>query len=366
MNGTTQREYVWRFSPQMLWLIALLMGLLVVIYYDGLKHMVNWWSTREEYSHGFLIPLISAFLIWQRKDQLEKIEFKGSWVGLGVAIFGLLVFMVGELATLYSIVQYGFVITLAGVIYALIGWPAFKIILIPICMLFFMVPLPNFIYFSLSQKLQLLSSAIGVWVIRLFGISVFLEGNVIDLGSYKLQVVEACNGLRYLFPLMTLGFIVAYFFQAPMWQRIFVFLSTIPITVLMNSFRIGVIGVLVEYWGQSQAEGFLHDFEGWVIFMACFGILFIEMWLFARFSRRRSKLREVFGLDMPSKTPIGTAVRVRTLPAVYWITVGLLVCTAVPTALLPQRAEAIPSRQEFIDFPMTLGDWNGRVILLMH
>src|SRR5207253_2194127 len=98
-------------------------------------------------------------------------------------------------------------------------------------------------YIQLSQKLQLWSSQLGVAVIRLFGISVYLEGNVIDLGSYKLQVVEACSGLRYLFPLMTLGFIAALFFRAPLWKRSILFLSTIPITVLMNSFRIGMIGI---------------------------------------------------------------------------------------------------------------------------
>lgn len=108
----------------------------------------------------------------------------------------------------------------------------------------------------------------------MFQIPVFLEGNIIDLGVYQLQVVEACSGLRYLFPLMSLGFIAAYFYQAAFWKRAIVFLMTIPITILMNSFRIGVIGVMVDNWGISMAEGFLHDFEGWIIFMACAAILF--------------------------------------------------------------------------------------------
>ena len=111
----------------------------------------------------------------------------------------------------------------------------------------------------------------------MFGISVYLEGNVIDLGSYKLQVVEACSGLRYLFPLVSLSFIAAYIYHGAFWKKAIIFLSSIPITVLMNSFRIGVIGVLVEYGGPGQAEGFLHDFEGWIIFMACIAILVLEM-----------------------------------------------------------------------------------------
>ena len=148
-------------------------------------------------------------------------------------------------------------------------------------MLFFTIPLPKFLYNNLSSQLQLISSEIGVWFIRLFDISVYLEGNVIDLGNYKLQVVEACSGLRYLFPLMTLGFIAAYFFKGAFWKRAIIFLSSIPITVLMNSLRIGMIGVTVEYWGVAAAEGLLHDFEGWVVFMACTAVLVLEMWVLA-------------------------------------------------------------------------------------
>ena len=127
-----------------------------------------------------------------------------------------------------------------------------------------MIPLPEFVLANLSTRLQLLSSQLGVAFIRLFDISVFVEGNVIDLGGYKLQVAEACSGLRYLFPLMTLGFLMACFYKGARWKRVVLFLSSIPITVLMNSIRIGIIGVTVERWGIRMAEGFLHDFRaGW-------------------------------------------------------------------------------------------------------
>ena len=107
-------------------------------------------------------------------------------------------------------------------------------------------------------------------------------GNIIDLGNYKLQVVEACSGLRYLYPLLSLGFLAAYLFQAPLWQRVVVFISAIPITIVMNSLRIAIVGVLVDRWGTEQAEGLLHFFEGWVIFIVCAAILAAEIWLFAR------------------------------------------------------------------------------------
>jgi len=209
-------------------------------------------------------------------------------------------YLAGELSALYVIVQYSFLVVLAGLILALLGWRAFKIIWAPLVILLFMIPLPNFIYQGLSGQAQLISSKLGVSIIRLCDISVLLEGNVIDLGSYKLQVAEACSGLRYLFPLMSLGFIAAYLFNGAFWKRLMIFISTIPITILMNSFRIGVIGVLVDRWGISMAEGFLHDFEGWVIFMACTGVLIAEMWALAKIGKNPRSLAEVFQLNFPS------------------------------------------------------------------
>ena len=152
-------------------------------------------------------------------------------------------FVLGELSSIYQIIQYGFLFSLFGIIIAMVGLQGLRLVWVPFVYLLFMVPLPTFIYQGLSSALQLISSEIGVSVIRLFGISVFLEGNVIDLGIYQLQVSEACNGLRYLFPLTSFGFLCAVIFQAPWWQRAIVFVSSIPITILMNSFRIGVIGV---------------------------------------------------------------------------------------------------------------------------
>lgn len=353
-------ENYWKNSSQT-WLILSAAALTIgVIFYDGAAQMVDWWSTREEYSHGFLIPLITIYLIWQRSDKLRKNQFEGSWAGVLVTIFGLFLFFVGELSTIYSVVQYGLVIVIFGVTLSYIGKRAFKIIAVPLVLLFFMIPFPNFIYNSLSSQLQLISSAIGVEVIRLFGISVFLEGNVIDLGTYKLQVVEACNGLRYLFPLMTLGFIVAYLYHAAFWKRAVVFLSTIPITILMNSFRIGVIGIMVEHWGQSMAEGFLHDFEGWVIFMACFGILFVEMWFLMRITKDPRPLKDVFGIDPPEPLVEGSTMNVRRIPISLIIAVTLIIVALVPATALPTRVEVATSRESFDTFPLEIGEWVGR------
>lgn len=340
---------------------ALLTGsLLIFIYFDGLSLMVKWWDSREEYGHGYMIPFITAFLIWQKKDQLEKMKFEPSWLGVFLVIFGLLLFYAGELSSIYTVIQYAFLVALYGVFLSVMGWKAFKVILIPLLILFFMIPLPSFLFNNLSSQLQLISSQLGVAVIRLFDISVFLEGNVIDLGIYKLQVVEACSGLNYLFPLMTLAFISAYFFTGAFWKKAVIFLSSIPITILMNSFRIGVIGVTVEYWGIAAAEGFLHDFEGWAVFMSCIAILLLEMWLLARIGNNKLPLREAFGLDFPEPTPDDAVVKNREISKSFYASLAIIVLVATSVFALPDRKEIIPDRVQYSEFPMNFDGWVGR------
>jgi len=360
MTSNTYPTVVWKES--FVWWISLIgVGAIVgFAFFDGLKELLRVWDTKEEYSYGYIIPAITAFLIWQRKDRLERMAFAGSWAGVALMFFGLCVFLLGDLSGLFLLVHYAFLLVVAGLALALTGWSGFRVIAVPLLLLAFMIPLPQFFLTEISAQLQLISSQIGVGFIRLFGISVFLEGNVIDLGAMKLQVVDACSGLRYLFPLMTLGFIAAYFFKGQFWKRAIIFLSTIPITIIMNSLRIGAIGVLVEYWGQSMAEGFLHDFEGWVIFMACTAVLVAEMWLLARIGTQRRSLQEAFGLDFPEPSPKDAEVRYRLLPRPFLAAGLLALITAGFAVALPQRVEATPARQDFPRFPLTLGEWQGK------
>lgn len=361
MNAAANENIVVWKQPLLLWgsfvFVAAILGF---AYFDGLKELLRMWDTKEEYSYGYLIPVITLFLIWQRKDSLERMSFPGSWTGVFITLAGIGLLVVGNLSTINLVVQYSFLIVIAGLALALTGWEGFRLIRVPLLLLLFMVPLPAFFFNEISAQLQLISSQIGVWAIRLFGISVFLEGNVIDLGTYKLQVVEACSGLRYLFPLMTLGFITAYFFKAAFWKRAVLFLSTIPITILMNSFRIGVIGVLVEYWGNSMAEGFLHDFEGWVVFMACTAVLVAEMWILIRIGKDRRPLQEVFGLELPATTPEGAQIQYRSAPKPYLGALFLVTIAAIAAAAMPQRIETSPPRQVFSHFPMKLEGWQGK------
>jgi exosortase D (VPLPA-CTERM-specific) len=345
--------------PQLwLWMLAAAV-LLGTVFHEGLYEMVRGWSGREEYSHGFVLPFIAAFLVWQKKNLLATVPINGSWTGFLIVCAGLAAYFVGELSTLFIIVQYAFLTALAGLLLAFLGWPAFRIIWAPLVVLVFMIPLPNFLLQGLSGQLQLVSSQIGVSLMRLFNISVFLEGNVIDLGNYKLQVVEACSGLRYLFPLMALAYIAAYLFKGAMWKRAIVFLSSIPITILMNSFRIGVIGVLVDRWGVSMAEGFLHDFEGWAIFMACTAVLVVEMWVLAKIGKQRFSLSEAFRLDYPAPIASRPRIRSHSIPRPFVGGLLSLVIAAILSFALPHRVESPVQRKNFYEFPLELSGWRA-------
>jgi exosortase D (VPLPA-CTERM-specific) len=267
--------------------------------------------------------------------------------------------VLGQLGTVFIIVQYAYLVSLYGLVLAFLGWPACRLIAAPLLILLFMIPLPSYILTNLSTNLQLLSSQIGVAFIRLFGVSVFLEGNVIDLGGYKLQVAEACSGLRYLLPLMTMGFLIAYFYKGATWKRILLFLSSMPIAVIMNSIRVGIIGVMVEHWGTAMAEGFLHEFQGWMIFMVSAALMLGEIAALNRIGRSYGTWRQVFGIDLPAATPAGALVRSRRLPASFVAAAGLLVVLIVAVFVIPRPAEIVPSRSSFAEFPMELGQWRG-------
>ncbi len=351
---------VWRLSWGLV-TMAVVVGLLSLWpFWDGLTRMWGWWIDQPEYSHGLLIPPVAAFLMWQQKDRLERIPFTANWWGVAIVLLGGALLVVGELGTVYTAVQYAYVITLYGLILSFLGWSAFRLIAVPLLILLFMIPLPEFVMNNLSTKLQLLSSQIGAYVMRLFDVSVFVEGNVIDLGGYKLQVAEACSGLRYLFPLMTLGFLMAYFYKGALWKRALLFVSSIPITVLMNSVRVGTIGIMVEHRGIEMAEGFLHEFQGWMVFMVSMGVMLGEIMVLNRIGRERGTWRQLFGVEFPAPTPAGIPIRNRQLPRSFMAATALLLLFIVVTIAIPRPVEMAPARVSFAQFPMTIDAWRGR------
>jgi exosortase D (VPLPA-CTERM-specific) len=328
----------------------------------ALWELVLRWAYQEEYSHGFLIPVVAAWLLWTRRDALRASIGQPSWAGALVILLAMAMHVVGELSAIYILSQLAFVLALIGVTLGLGGYSLFRVAFIPIVFLLFAIPMPYFLDALLSFQLQLISSELGAYVIRLFQIPVYLDGNIIDLGFYKLQVVDACSGLRYLYPLLSLGFLAAYLFQAPFWQRALVFLSTIPITIAMNSLRIGIVGVTVNYWGSQAADEFLHFFEGWIIFLACSGILALEIYVLARLSGRGffeafyvPKVAASVPQHAPAKSGGQTPLAV---------SLALLCAAGLAVFFVSGRSEAIPDRSRFVTFPDRIGQWQGHASLL--
>jgi exosortase D (VPLPA-CTERM-specific) len=343
--------------------VALLaVALAIAAFGNALWVLVNRWYYWEEYSHGFLIPVVSAWLLWSRREELRASVGQPSWMSLVLIGPAIVLHVVGEYSSIFVFSQIGFILVLFGIVLAIGGYQLLKATFIPIGFLIFAIPLPYFLEAKLTLQLQLISSQLGVDVIRLFQIPVYLEGNVIDLGYYKLQVVEACSGLRYLYPLLSLSFLAAYLFQAPFWQRALIFLSGVPITIGMNGFRIGMVGVTVDLWGTKMADSVLHFFEGWIIFIACAAILIAEIYVMARLSGRT--FLQVFYLPVSTTKRSNEKAVAPTSRAALVSCVVLIAAGGAGIQLISHRAEIIPERTPFADFPQGIGAWHGHTGML--
>ena len=347
--------------PPRFWAVIGLAAVLIVAgFWEPIGRLFDNWLTRPEYSHGLIIPLASAYLIWQRRFALQRIQFTGSWIGFLVATFGVFVWIAGELSTIFAVTQFALIVVIAGTALALTGQSGFRYLWVPILLLLLAIPLPRFIYNNFSSELQLLSSQLGVFLLRLADISVYLEGNVIDLGHFQMQVVEACDGLRYLFPMMTLGLIVGYFFRGAIWQRVVVFLFTIPLTIVMNSVRIAMIGWFAEHGNTALAEGLLHDVQGWGMFMISAAIMMCLVYVFWRFRKDKAPWADAFDFAGPTtEQEAADSVQERRIPLAFMATVVVLGLAALTAYALPNRAEATPQRELCVLFPMEFGDYLG-------
>ncbi len=288
------------------YLVGMLCAAILFAFFGGIENLFKRWGEQQELSHGYFLPVITSWMLWSRRQALTQSVSRPEWLGLAGVAIAAIVLILSELTvtSLMIFQQLAMIALFSSLALALGGWGLFRLTLLPVGFLLFMVPPPYWAITVLSQQFQLWSSQIGVAMIEMFGIPVLLTGNIIDLGDYKLQVAEACSGLRYLFPFLSLGFLAAYLFNAPLWQRAVVFISTIPITILMNSFRIAVTGILVQQFGAEHAEGFIHLFEGWVVFLFCLALLFGLIAALARFSGRKDVSAL---LTLPEISPIKAA-----------------------------------------------------------
>jgi len=344
----------------------ILVALLGYMYADSLVFLFGQWDS-DDYGHGIFVPFISAYLVWQKRHILTMLRPVPSWLGPLVVLAGLFLFAAGNLATLYVISHLSLWFLIIGLVLSFLGVNALREMAFPLAYLLTAIPLPVFLYNALSSRLQLWSSALGVGVLQFIGVTAFREGNVIDLGPVQLQVAEACSGIRYLFPLTSLALLCAYFFRDRMWKRILLVLSALPISVLVNGLRIGVVGILVEWYGPQAAEGFLHLFEGWVLFLFTLAVLVGEMWTLSRVQPLPDThgLLNRFRISDELALPEAIPATLRTAPAMvlrvpaYVGSLALILPAALFSWSAGERQEVPPERAAFVDFAMRIGEWQG-------
>ena len=357
------------FSPrQRGWLtsslfLAAVSAILGYLYADSLRFLGEAWL-EDNNSHGLFIPLISLYLIWFRWDQAYGPKPYGAWWGPSIVAVGLFVYAVGEFAAMYAVVHVSLWIVLVGLLACVIGLSGIWALAFPLGYLLAAIPPPVFLQYELSSRLQLWSSELGVGFLHAVGATAYREGNVIDLGTTQLQVVEACSGLRYLFPLFALILLTVYLYRAPLWKRAVLVASSIPISILLNGFRIGVIGLLVGAYGQAAAEGFTHFFEGWIFFVASLALLCVEMWILARIGSSASHQRFSDLIGLPETTVSRSfhlthdSLAHRSVAPLF-VGGGLLLVATLSVPSVAPEVFAAPTRESLMNFPLQLGAWRG-------
>jgi exosortase len=247
-------------------IIAWFGGLLILCYWPILYRMGTQWATDENMGHGFFVPIMAGIVAWQRRDELMAEPRKPNPLGLVIVVFAGLLSVVATLGAELFSARFSFVVALFGTILYLGGTRWLKLLLFPLLLLLFMIPIPAIIYSSITMKLQTLASQLGEVMISAMGIPVLREGNTLKIPSQTLDIAEACSGIRSLMTLMFLSLFVSYFMDKKVWMRWVLLIATIPIAILANGVRVAVTGLLSEI-NTQLATGVYHEIEGYIVYV---------------------------------------------------------------------------------------------------
>jgi len=257
-----------------LWGAALVGLLLSVLYFGVLVRLVTAWWQDPDTSHGFLVPPFAAYLIWTNRERIRATKIQPSWVGVAVIAFGLAMLILGQYGAELYLSRLSLVVVLGGITLCFGGWQLLRELRFPLLVLLLCIPLPEIIYIRITFPLQILASKAASALLPLFNVPVLREGNVIVLPMMRLEVAEACSGIRSLISLFTLAIFYGYFLDTSVVRRTILALSSIPIAIAANAIRIVGTGLCVQYWDPDKAVGFFHEFSGWVVFLVSLGCLF--------------------------------------------------------------------------------------------
>jgi exosortase len=272
-----------------------LLGLLVaVIYYHITTKLLFDWYTIPDYSHGFLVPLFSLYLLWDKRTVLRSIPLEPSWKGLYLILPGIAVLILGVYGADLFLSRTSLILLLSGLVWTFAGIAMLRELRFPILVLLLAIPFPAIVFSQITFPLQLLASDLATGVLRTIGVPVLHEGNIIELPVMKLEVAEACSGIRSLMSLFTLAVFYGYFLEKTTARRIILAMASIPIAVAANAARIVGTGLCVQYWDPEKALGFFHEFSGWVMFVISLSCLYLV--------HRAMKLVKPSNLQPPIRT----------------------------------------------------------------
>ena len=326
-------------------------------YYVPFSSLYHTWMTNDDYSYGLLIPLISFYFLWEKKNILKNTPVKPFWPALPVLVLFVILSIYGILGSSGHISRPALPVLIILFAVFCFGIEIFKKAALPLCFLVFMIPLPTVLDRTVGVFLKSVSSQMGGLFLQALGYSVHVSGNVIDLGVTQLQVVDACSGLRFLFPLVALGVVYGYFFERVMWKRVACVLITPPIAILTNILRIGIAGILTYNFGSGMAEGFFHDFQGWAIFMVSLVFLFIFS-LFLRLfpSGGKTPLKDGSPLQEPE-------IHHRNNMPAFIVSIVLMLVVAVLT-FNTQAMPPVKIKGGIERFPVAFDGWTGKSSLV--
>jgi exosortase len=255
--------------------LATIFLLVAVVYYQVLgKLVIDWWQI-PDFSHGFLVPLFAAYLVWEKRSVLRCTKIDPSWTGIVVMALGLVVLLLGVYGSELFLSRISLAILLAGLVLCFGGWQILRELRFALLVLLLAIPLPAIVFNQITFPMQIIASKLATGLLQSIGVPVLREGNIIVLPLMKLEVAEACSGIRSLMSLFTLAVFYGYFLENSIWRRVALVLASIPIAIAANAVRIVGTGLCVQYWDPDKAMGFFHEFSGWVVFLVSLTCLYL-------------------------------------------------------------------------------------------
>lgn len=342
------------------WQLIALLLLLVALYAKVVPEMVQQWYQDENYSHGFLVPLIAGYFFYNRWSEISVTPAVPWKPGFLLIIFGLFQLLIGWLGTEYFTMRSSLIVLLAGLVLSFFGPKLFHAITLPIGYLLFMVPIPYIIYDAVAFPLKLFVTKVSVLTLKAVGVVVVREGNIIMFPATTLEVADACSGIRSLISLLALAVAFAFFIRITPWKRWLLISSAIPIAIFTNAMRVIVTGLLAQYWGEKAAQGFFHEFAG----LAVFGLAMIMLVFFGAVLTRSglnnaiSESQEPGNSDAPNICfgPVDKSVPAGRIPATFFATVFVLL-TLVGLYINLHQDLQVPIKKSFDQFPTDVSGW---------